>query len=237
MNKVAVVTGGSRGIGRAIAFSLAADGMEVVVTYRDDADAAAETVQAVGGRTIAVRADAADPEALRGVLVVAEERFGGVDVIVHNAGAYTDGPLATATDDDYERVFAVNARAMFVLLREAATRVRDGGRIVYVSTAATRLKPPEQALYAASKAAGEQLVCTFAREAGVRGITANSVLPGPTDTETFAASGAPVNQLVGMTPLGRIGGPADIADIVRFLASDASRWVTGQSIAAAGGLA
>ncbi|WP_028922872.1 SDR family oxidoreductase [Pseudonocardia acaciae] len=238
VDRVAVVTGGSRGIGRAVALRLAAGGAAVVVNYRTDADAAKRVVadiEADGGRATAVMADAADPGQLRAMLDAAERRWGGLDVLVLNAGSFVRGPLADATDDDYEHVFGLNARATFVALREAGHRVRDGGRVVFVSTAATVTNPPHGGLYAASKAAGEHLVRAFALEVGARGITVNSVLPGPTSTETFFASDAPVDELVARTALGRLGEPEDIADVVGFLASDAARWITGQHISADGG--
>lgn len=237
--RVAVVTGSSRGIGRATALRLAADGSAVVVNYHSDADAARRVVAAVeeqGGSAVAIRADAAAPRELRALIDAAEQRYGGLDVLVHNAAGFTRGPLTDAADEDYEHVFDLNARATFVALREAGRRMRDGGRIVYVSSVATRLSPPGEALYAAGKAAGEQLVRGFAREMGERGITVNSVLPGPTDTDGFAAGGAPVEALVARTPLGRLGRPEDIADVVAFLASDGARWVTGQSVTVDGGL-
>jgi 3-oxoacyl-[acyl-carrier protein] reductase len=237
--RVAVVTGSSRGIGRATALRLAADGVAVVVNYRTDGEAAHRVVgeiEARGGRAVMARADAGDPTELGTLLDTAERRYGGVDVLVHNAGSFVHGLLTAATDDDYTHAFSLNAHATFVALREAGQRLRDGGRIVYVSSAVTRMSPPGQALYAASKAAGEQLIRGFAREVGARGITANSVLPGPTDTDTFAASPAPVDALVAQTPLGRLGEPEDIADAIVFFASDAARWITGQSITVDGGL-
>lgn len=237
-DRVAVVTGSSRGIGRATALRLAVGGAAVVVNYRAEADSAKQVVAAVeatGGRAVMVRADAADPEELRTLLDAAEHHFGGLDVLVHNAAGFVRGPLADATDGDFGNAFSLNARATFVALREAGHRMRDNGRIVFISSAATRLSPPGEALYAASKAAGEQLVRTFAREVGTRGITVNSVLPGPTDTDGFAASSAPVDVLVARTPLGRLGEPEDIAEVVGFLVSDAARWVTGQSITVDGG--
>jgi len=238
-DRVAVVTGSSRGIGRATALRLAADGVAVVVNYRTEAASAERVVadiEANGGRATMTRADAADPAELRTLLDSAEHHYGGLDVLVHNAAGFVRGPLAAATDGDYGHAFSLNAQATFIALSEAGRRMRDGGRIVFISSAATRINPPGEALYAASKAAGEHLVRTFAREIGPRGITVNSVLPGPTDTDGFAAASAPVEALISQTPLGRLGEPEDIAEVVGFLASDAARWITGQSITVDGGL-
>lgn len=238
-DRVAVVTGSSRGIGRATAMRLAADGAAVVVNYRTEAAAAKQVVAAIeaqGGRATSQRADAAEPAGLLSLFDAAERHYGGLDVLVHNAAGFVRGPLIAATHGEYGRTFALNAQTTFLALREAGHRMRDGGRIVFISSVATRISPPGEALYAASKAAGEQLVRAFAREAGARGITVNNVLPGPTDTDMFAAASAPVDALITQTPLGRLGKPADIADVVGFLASDAARWITGQSIVVDGGL-
>ena len=238
-DRVAVVTGSSRGIGRATALRLAADGLSVVVNYHTDAISGkqvAASIQAQGGRAVAQRANAADPAELRALLDVAEQCYGGLDVLVHNAGGFVRGALDNATDEQYRQAFALNAHATFLSLREAGHRMSDGGRIVFISSVATRLSPPDQALFAASKAAGEQLVRSYAREVGARGITVNNILPGPTDTDGFGASSAPTDTLIARTPLGRLGRPDDIADVVAFLASDAARWITGQSITVDGGL-
>ncbi len=238
-DRVAVVTGSSRGIGRATALRLAAGGAAVIVNSRTESAAGEQVVASIraqGGRARLQRADAADPAGLVSLFDAAERHFGGLDVLVHNAAGFVRGPLAAAADHDYGHTFELNARATFVALREAGRRMRDGGRIVFVSSAATRMSPPGEALYTASKAAGEHLVRAFAREVGPRGITVNNVLPGPTDTDGFAAAAAPVEALIAQTPLGRLGRPADVADVVGFLASDAARWITGQSIAVDGGL-
>jgi 3-oxoacyl-[acyl-carrier protein] reductase len=237
--RVAVVTGSSRGIGRATAMRLAADGAAVVVNSRADSTAAEQVVGAIrarGGYARSHIADVADPSGLVSLLEAAERYFGGLDVLVHNAAGFARGPLAAAADHDYGHTFGLNARATFVALREAGHRMRDGGRIVFISSVATLMSPPGEVLYAASKAAGEHLVRGFAREVGARGITVNAVLPGPTDTDGFAAAGAPVEALVARTPLGRLGRPSDVADVVGFVASDAARWITGQSIVVDGGL-
>ena len=196
----------------------------------------AAEIQAGGGRAWMVRADAASPEELRTLFDAAEHHYGGLDVLVHNAAGFVRGPLSTATNGDYAHAFSLNTHATFVALREAGREMRDSGRIIFISSAATRTSPPGEALYAASKAAGEQLARTFARELGARGITVNSVLPGPTSTDGFASASAPVDALIAQTPLGRLAEPDDIAEVVSFLASDAARWITGQSLTVDGGL-
>ncbi|MEV5751585.1 SDR family oxidoreductase [Actinoallomurus sp. NPDC052308] len=237
--KVAIVTGSSRGIGRAIASRLAADGMQVVINYKSDLGAAedvASTIEKSGGKAAIVQADVTDPAQLRTLFDSAEQRYGALDVFVHNAYGAAFGTIAEASDDDYERTFGANARATFVAFREAATRVRDGGRIVFVSSSITRTGNPP-ALYSASKAAGEQLARTFAREVAARRITVNSVLAGLTETDGLRATvGPPTGELVRRIPMGRIGRPEDIADVVGFIASDGARWITGQSIAVDGGM-
>ncbi|MCP2280824.1 SDR family oxidoreductase [Nocardia amikacinitolerans] len=237
--RVAVVTGSGRSIGRAIALRLAADDVKVVVNYKSDADAAAEvaaTIEAAGGHALVVPADVTDPVQLESLFDAAERWQGGLDVFVHNAYGYAAGPIAAAADEDYARTFAANSQAAFAGFRHAARRVRDGGRIVYISSSVTRASDPFLPLYAASKAAGEQLVRAFAREVGSRQITVNSVLPGPTNTDATQGIRDFLAERVARTPLGRLGEPEDIAEVVGFLASPAARWVTGQSIAADGGL-
>ncbi|WP_216905915.1 SDR family oxidoreductase [Nocardia noduli] len=238
---VAIVTGGSRGIGRAIAQRLGSNGVSVVVNYHTDRDAAEQVVshiEAAGGRAVAEQADVADPPSLRGLFDVAEQRFGGLDILVNNVGTARFGPIAETTDEDFDHTFAVNTRATFVALREAANRLRDNGRIVLVSSGVTATHRPASGIYGASKAAGEELVRVIARELGSRGITANSVLPGVTRTEALVAAttASATDSVVRQTPLGRMGEPDDIADIVAFLASDAARWITGATVHAGGGL-
>ncbi|MGW5381287.1 SDR family oxidoreductase [Nocardia sp. NPDC003963] len=236
---VAVVTGGSRGIGRAVAQRLGSTGTSVVVNYRTGRVAADEVVTEIeksGGRAISARAEVSDPAQLRGLFDAATTAFGGIDIVVSNAGIARFSPLAEATDDDFDQQFAINTKATFFVLREAANRVRDGGRIVLVSSGATLTHRPGSGLYAASKAASEQLVRVLARELAPRAITVNSVLPGAVRTDALAAAGVgQLEQIAATIPMGRIGEPADIADIVAFLASEGARWVTGASLAASGG--
>jgi 3-oxoacyl-[acyl-carrier protein] reductase len=240
-DRVAIVTGSSRGIGRAIAQRLGASGADVIVNYRTEDSAAAQVVTAIGdsgGRAVAVAADVTDTGQLRGLFDAAERHYGGVDIVVSNVGLARFSPIADASDIDYDLIFTTNTRATFMALREAANRVRDGGRIVVVSSGAAVTHRPGTGVYAASKAAGDALVRVLAKELGPRGITVNSVLPGATRTLGLAAHQPPgMGELIAaQTPLGRLGEPDDIAEIVAFLASDAARWVTGQTLHASGGL-
>jgi 3-oxoacyl-[acyl-carrier protein] reductase len=237
---VAIVTGGSRGIGRAIARRLGARGGSVVVNYRSNRSAAehvAAAIESSGGQALTVRADVADAAGPRRLFDAAEERFGGVDIFVNNAGSARFGSIAEATDEDFELMFTVNTKATFVALREAANRLRDNGRIVVVSSGTTLTHRPGSGVFGASKAAVEQLVRVLARELAPRGITANSVLPGAVRTDALAAARGigSMRQIAQSIPLGRLGEPDDIADVVAFLASDAARWITGASVPAGGG--
>ncbi|QFU89091.1 SDR family oxidoreductase [Amycolatopsis sp. YIM 10] len=234
--RTAIVTGSSRGIGRAIAERLAADGARVVVNYRDDAEAAAKVVRSIeerGGEAVAVRADVTDLAQLRRLFDAAGE----VDVFVSNVGVARFGPLAEVTDEQYDFLFETNTRSTFYALREAARRVRDHGRIVVISSAVVVTNRPGTALYAATKAAGDQLVKVLAKELGARGITVNSVLPGAVRTDALVADGPPgvVERTIAQVPLGRIAEPSDIADVVGFLASPDGRWITAQTLHAGGG--
>jgi len=237
--KTALVTGGSRGIGRAIVQRLTRDGAEVVFSFIHHETAASAVVAAAGGRAHAVRADLALVADVRRLFDQAERLVGGLDILVNNAGVVTTGLVATAAEEDYDRVMAVNAKGAFFALQEAARRLRDGGRIVNVSTAKTALPSRGVAIYAASKAAVEQFTLVAARELGGRGITVNTVSPGAADTEMLRAANPPeaIERFKAATPLGRLGQPADIADVVAFLVSPDARWLTGQHLRAAGGIA
>lgn len=237
--RIALVTGASRGVGRAIVLRLARDGATVVINYRSNSAAATEvveTIQRAGGQAVAVPADISDPAQLRGLFDEAERRFGPLDVVVSNVGTARFGLLVDAELTDFDAVFTTNTRAGFVALRESARRVRDGGRVVAVSAGFTVTHQPGTGLYAASKAALEQLVRVLAAELGPRQVTVNSVLPGPVRTDALASlPPATIDEMIADVPLGRLAEPEDIADIVGFLASHQARWITGQSIHAGGG--
>jgi 3-oxoacyl-[acyl-carrier protein] reductase len=240
--KGAVVTGGSRGIGRAIVERLARDGADVVFTYARNADAAADvrrTVEEAGGSARAVQIDLAEHGAAERLMDEAAGLLGGLDILVNNAAAsFAPAPLAETDEELFDRVMAVNAKSTFLTMRYAARHMRDGGRVVNISTLNTRRPAPGSTPYAASKGAVEQLTAVAARELGPRGITVNTVSPGPTDTDLLreANPGADFTPVIGLTPLGRLGEPADIADVVAFLTGPDARWLTGQNLRATGGL-
>jgi 3-oxoacyl-[acyl-carrier protein] reductase len=233
--KTAVVTGGSRGIGRAIVERLARDGARVIFGYRsrdEEAKAVEDAVPSARG----FRADLAEPGAIRELLECADD----LDILVANAAAaFAPTAIADVTDEEYDRIFAVNAKSTFQAIRYAARHMRDHGRIITISTLNTTRPAPGGSLYVGSKGAVEQFGAVASLELGARGITVNTVSPGATDTELLrSANSAESLELVPqMTPLGRLGQPADIADVVAFLAGPDGRWITGQNIHAGGGLA
>lgn len=213
----------------------------MIVNYHSDREAAGKvvsTIEASGGQALAVQADVRDPAQVHTLFDAAEETYGGLDILVGNVGTVHFSPLAEATDEDFDLIFTTNTRATVVALREAARRLRNDGRIVVISSQSAVTPRANSGVYAASKAAGDQLVRAAAQELGPRGITVNSVLPGATRTDSFDNAGVPADviaETVALTPLGRLGEPRDIADIVTFLASDSGRWITGQTLHADGG--
>ncbi|MEU1839897.1 SDR family NAD(P)-dependent oxidoreductase [Micromonospora chersina] len=237
--KVALVTGGSRGIGAAVALRLAREGADVALTYERRADRAAELVEqikAVGRRALAVPADSADPAAARAAVDRVAGEFGRLDVLVNNAGVFLTGPVTELGTDEIERTIAVNVRAPFVFAQAAVGHLTDGGRIVNIgSNVAERAVFPGLALYSMSKTALLGLTRGLARELGGQGITVNLVNPGPTDTDANPADGPNADAIRGFTALGRYAAPAEIAAVVAFLAGPDGGYVTGATINADGG--
>jgi 3-oxoacyl-[acyl-carrier protein] reductase len=240
-SRVAIVTGGSRGIGRQVAERLAADGMAVVVNYAGNETEAKATVEAIteqGGRAVAAKADVADANAVAALFDTAETAFGGVDVVVHSAGVMNaPTPIADTDLDELDRVHRTNIRGTFVVAQQAAKHVRDGGAIITTSTSVLGLAFPGYGVYNASKGAVEAITMILARELRGRDITVNTVAPGPTATALFLTGKdeATIEHLAKQPPLERLGRPEDIAEVVAFLAGPA-RWVNGQVLRANGGI-
>ncbi len=239
--RVAIVTGSSQGIGAAVAERLADDGLAVVVNYSSKAAPAEELmakIKAAGGQAIAVRADVSDPAAMGQLFSQAEEAFGGVDVLVNNAGIMKLAALAETSDELFDQTIAVNLKGVFNGMREAARRLRDGGRIVSFSSSVVGLYQPTYAAYAATKAGIEAMSHILSKELGPKKITVNVVAPGPVATKLFldGKSDDDIKPIVGRTPLGRLGEPDDIARAVSFLVSPDGCWINGQVLRANGGI-
>lgn len=241
-DKVAVVTGSSRGIGKAIAGRLAREGASVVVNYAKSRDKALETVATIkseGREAMAVQADVGKTEDLQRLFDRAIETYGKIDILVNNAGILSTGPIGEMSEESFDELFTINVKGTFFACKQAAKRMSRGGRIINISSTVTSLMLPHYCLYAASKGAVEQLTRVLAKELGERGITVNGVSPGPTDTELFRAgkTEAQIDNMAQMSAFGRLGEPQDIAEVVAFLASDEARWISGQTIRVNGGLA
>jgi 3-oxoacyl-[acyl-carrier protein] reductase len=240
-NRVAIVTGASRGIGAAVAERLAADGFTVVINYSGDvksAEALAKKIEARGGRALTARADVSDPGAVRGMFDAAEAAFGGVDVLVNNAGIMKLASIADSDDALFDQQIAINLKGSFNAMREAAKRLRDGGRIVNFSTSVVGVKLETYGVYAATKAAIETMTAILSKEMRGRSITVNGVAPGPVGTELFlnGKSQELIDHMAKMNPLQRLGTPQDIAATVSFLSGPDGGWINGQVLRANGGM-
>jgi 3-oxoacyl-[acyl-carrier protein] reductase len=241
-NKVAIVTGSSRGIGAQIAITLAEAGASVVINYSSNqkpADKIVSEINASGGSAIAIKADISSPEEVRLMFDLAISQFGKIDILINNAGSILYKTIQDTTDDDFDKIFSVNVKGTFNTLREAASRLENDGRIINLSSSTTRLMLPTYGAYCATKGAVEQLTRVFSKEVGARNITVNSISPGPVNTELFTAgkSEEVINRLASMSAFDRIGEPLDVARVVSFLVSEEASWVTGQNIGANGGFA
>jgi 3-oxoacyl-[acyl-carrier protein] reductase len=238
-DKAALVTGGSRGIGAAIAKRLAADGASVAITYSKGADAAASVVKAIelaGGKAIAIQADAADAEAVKNAVETTAAKFGRLDILVNNAGTAIPMKVEETTLTDFDRVFATNVRGMFVATQTALKHLKAGGRIIMIgSCVGERVLIPGMAPYAATKGAVKMFTQGLARELGSRGITVNNVQPGPIDTDLNPAAGDWAVSQKAVTPLGRYGNVDEVAALVAFVAGPESSFINGANLTVDGG--
>ena len=239
--KVALVTGSSRGIGAELALRLAADGFKVIVNYAGRAGPAqgvADRIKAAGGEAIVVQADVADPAAVIAMFVAAEKAFGGVDVVVNCAGVLKLATVAEFDDKTFDQTIAINLKGTFNVCREAARRLREGGRIINFSSSVIGVRLPTYGVYIATKAAVEGLTQVLAQEMRGRGVSVNAIAPGPVATELFLDGKSPelIDHMTKMNPLERLGQPEDIARVVAFLAGPEGAWVNGQTIRANGGM-
>lgn len=238
--KIALVTGSSRGIGRAMVERLSRDGATVVVNYVSRAEKAQEVAAAVkagGGTAVALQADVSRFEDIQRLFNRTVEQFGRLDILVNNAGIRITKNVTEIEEEEFDRLFAINVKGTFFSCQLAARRLSDGGRIINVSSAVTKMMLPGYSIYAASKAAVDQITRTLSKELGGRNITVNAVCPGPVDTELLreGRTKEQIQQMAQMAALGRIGRVEDIADVVAFLAGDEARWITGQCIHVNGG--
>lgn len=241
-NKVAIITGSSRGIGKAIATRLAKDGAAVVINYShsaDKAEAAVNEIEQNGGKAVAIGADVSKVADLERLFEQTVDKLGKVDILVNCAGVVVYKPIVEVTEDDFDKIMAVNVKGTYFSCQQAAKRMADGGRIINISSTTTALMLPTYSAYVASKGAVEQISRVLCKEVGDRGITVNIVSPGPTDTPLFrkGKTEEQIEHFGDMAALGRIGQVEDIADATAFLCTDDARWITGQNIRVNGGLA
>jgi len=239
--KVALVTGASRGLGAAIAKRLASDGAAVAITFSSSpakADEVVKAIQAAGGKALAIKADAADPKAVRAAVQQVVSTFGGIDILVNNAGIAPMAPIDQFTDADYERAIAVNVTGVYVASQEASKHMRDGGRIIQIGSVNSQSMPfAGGSVYALTKGAVASFTKGLARDLGPRKITVNNIQPGPVDTDMNPANGAFADTLRGLMALKRYGHVDEIAGFVAYLASPEAAYITGASLLADGGFA
>jgi 3-oxoacyl-[acyl-carrier protein] reductase len=240
-SKVAIVTGASRGIGAAVAERLAGDGFTVVVNYSGDvksAEALTARIEGNGGRALPFKADVSDPNAVREMFDKTASTFGGIDVLINNAGIMQLATIAGSNDASFDRQIAINLKGSFNTMREAATRLRNGGRIVNLSTSVVGTKLETYGVYAATKSAVETMTAILSKELRGRNITVNAVAPGPVATELFLSGKSQelIDRLARMNPMERLGTPEDIASTIAFLVGPDGGWINGQTLRANGGM-
>jgi 3-oxoacyl-[acyl-carrier protein] reductase len=241
--KVAIVTGASKGIGAGIAKGLAAAGASVVVNYassKSGADAVVAEIKKAGGSAVAVRGDVSKPDEAQGIVDAAVKVYGRLDILVNNSGVYGFVPLEATTPEEFHRQFNVNVLGLLLMTQAAVKHLGEGGSIINISSAVTRVTPPNSAIYTGTKGAVDAITGVLSRELGARKIRVNSINPGIVETEGTVTAGFIGSDfekaIIGETPLGRTGRPDDIAGIAVFLASEDARWLTGDQILASGGL-
>jgi 3-oxoacyl-[acyl-carrier protein] reductase len=241
-NKTAIITGSSRGLGKKTAIELAKNGANVVVNYTSNESEAQATVHEIlsnKGNAIAVRADVSKSKEGNDLFEKTIERFGKVDIVVNNAGIMMTKFLKDFSEEEFDRQFSVNVKSVFLIMKMASEKLEPNGRIINISSSTSRLMMPTYAIYSAAKSAVEQMTRVFAKEIGHKGITVNSVLPGPINTELFlnGKSDDLITRIASLSAFNRIGNVDDIIPIILFLSSNESQWVTGQSLGVNGGMA
>ena len=242
-DKVAIVTGASKGIGAGIAKALAAQGASVVVNYassREGADAVVGSIVQGGGKAVAVQGDVSKTGGAEGLVDAAIENYGRLDILVNNAGVYEFGAIGDVTPEQFHRMFDTNVLGLLLATKAASKHLGEGGSVINIGSGVTSLHPPESSVYTATKGAADAVTGVLAKELGARKIRVNSLNPGVVETEGTHTAGVIGSEMesffVSQTPLGRTGQPDDIADIAVFLASDNARWLTGETLVAGGGL-
>jgi 3-oxoacyl-[acyl-carrier protein] reductase len=241
--KVAVVTGASKGIGAAIAKSLAAEGASVVVNYassKSGADTVVAAITKAGGKAVAVGGDVSKAAEAQGIIDAAIKNYGRLDILVNNSGVYEFSPIATITEEQFHKIFNINVLGVLLTTQAAVKHLGEGASIINIGSGVTRITPPESAVYSATKGALDAITGVLAKELGSKKIRVNSVNPGIVDTEGTNSAGFIGSDfektLIAQTPLGRTGQVDDIASVVTFLASEDAKWLTGELILASGGL-